>query len=172
MPGLDTINDILNELLVCACDALESGVCPGEESPCGCPCRMFISVGPPVWDEQACCTDGQLTAHVDRVYPVGNFPSQNSQVNLCQTPLAADFIITLLRCYPVMDEQGNAPTHLELQVAGEAFARDLWILTTALLCCLGAKKRRQKFVFNGSRFVGPQGGCAGIELRFTVELNN
>lgn len=170
--NLNLLNDLLNELLVCACDSLESGVCPGQEADCGCPCRMFISVGPPVWDSEACCGQGQLTAHVDRVYPVGNFPSQNNQVNLCQTPLAADVVITLLRCYPTMDEHGTVPTHLELQAAGESLNRDLFILTTGLLCCLSAKKRMQKFVFLGAREVGPQGGCAGIELRFTIELNN
>lgn len=168
----DLVNDLLNEVLACACDALESGGCPGEPSECGCPCRHFISIGPVVWDEEACCSDGQLTVSLDRIYPFGNFPAQNSSVNLCQTPLAMDFAVTLLRCYPTMDEQGSAPTHLELQAAGEQLTRDHYILLVNLLCCLAAKKRRQKFVFLGSKFVGPQGGCAGVEIRMAVELDS
>lgn len=160
----DAITDLLNEVLACACDALEA------QSHCFCPCRHFISVGPPVWDTAACCSDGQLTVHLDRVYPFSNFPAQSNQVNLCQTPLAIDFNVNLLRCYPTMDEDGNPPTHEQLQTAGEELVRDAFILTTGLLCCLAAKGRSRKYVYLGSRLTGPQGGCAGVEVRFTVEI--
>ena len=163
------LNELLQELLNCACDALENGIC-GEPTVCGCPCRQFIGIGPVVWDREACCDDGQLSVTVDRLYPVDTFPNQSNRVNLCRIPLAADITVTLLRCFPVMDEHGNAPTPDALQTAGEDLHADMLTLTLGLLCCLQARGRSQQFIFQGSRFVGPSGGCAGIELRFVVEL--
>lgn len=160
----ELVNNLLNEVLSCACNALE------ENSNCGCPCRMFVSVGPPVWDDAACCTDGQLAVSLDRMYPFSNFPAQSNAVNLCQTPLAIDITVSLLRCYPTIDEQGNAPTHVQLGAASGELIRDLYVMTVGLLCCLASKGRQQKFVYLGSRLSGPQGGCAGAEARFTVEL--
>lgn len=162
------LNDLLLELLGCACSALEDGVCPGEPADCGCPCRQYIAIGPVAWDN--CCDDGQLSVSVDRIYPVNNFPQQASGANLCQTPLAADIVVTLLRCYPVTDDNGDPPTHTQLERAGESLNRDLYILTKGLLCCLSVKKRKQQFMFMDSRFVGPNGGCAGVELRFAIGL--
>lgn len=102
MASVDLLNDILLEVLNCACTILESGICddPTTASICGCPCRTFISAGPPVADLEACCSDGQLAVYVDRIYAFGNFPSQAAGFSPCSVPLAADIVVQLLRCVP------------------------------------------------------------------------
>lgn len=161
----DYLNDLLDEILACACNTLNEGF-----SDCACPCRLFISAGPPVWDVEACCSDGQLTANIERIYTFGNFPVQASGVNLCQTPLAVDVNVTLLRCFPTLKDDGNAPSSAELQLASEAVYRDMYLLTNGLLCCLSRTGKRRNFVFRQARVVGPQGGCVGTEFLFTVEI--
>lgn len=172
MASVDLLNDILLEVLNCACTILESGICDDltTASICGCPCRTFISAGPPVADLEACCSDGQLAVYVDRIYAFGNFPSQAAGFSPCSVPLAADIVVQLLRCFPVIHDDGSAPSHIELQNASEAIYRDLWLLTNGLLCCLAVPGRKRKFTFQNSRIIPPLGGCVGIEFRFSIEL--
>lgn len=170
MANMELVNDILEEVLVCACNVLNQGFCNEPGSQCGCPCRLFVSAGPPVQDIEACCSDGQLTVHLDRIFPHGNFPAQEGGALICQVPLAADIVVTLYRCFPTMKDDGSAPTGPELDRASKDIHRDLYLLTVGVLCCLLGGGRRRKFTFAGSRIIPPQGGCIGAELRFSIEL--
>lgn len=171
MADLNLLNLILAETLNCACQILEDGLCDEPGSLCGCPCRAFVTAGPPVWDLEACCSDGQLAVWVEDIFPFNNFPNRAADVNLCSNPLAANVKIQLLRCWPAtLREDGSAPTGPEIQAASEQLYRDQYLLTWGLVCCLKQLGRQRKFVLNGSRVVGPTGGCAGVEVSFTVEL--
>ena len=162
----DLLTVFLNQILACACDCLNTfGSCP-------CPCRIFISAGAPVWDNEACCTDGQLTVHVERLYIHGNFPAELGQVNTCQSPLAAEITVTLLRCFPSVRDDGSAPTADEIGSASELIYQDMYALTGCIICNLATRGRMQKSVFRGSRILPPSGGCIGVELRFVSELSD
>lgn len=163
----DYLNDLLTEVLACACETLNAG-----ESDCECPCRLFVVAGPPVWDLEACCSDGQLSANIERIYTFGNFPVQATGVNLCQAPLAVDIAVTLLRCFPTIKDDGSSPSSTEIESASQAVYRDMYLLVNGLLCCLQRQGRRRKFIFRGARVVGPQGGCIGTELTFTIEISD
>lgn len=161
----DLLTQLMVTILDCACECLE------EAGICGCPCRTCIIAGPPVWDQESCCNnEGSLYIHLDRIFQHDNFPREASEVNLCQAPLAADIVVTRLRCFPGMHEDGTAPTCPEMEAASNEIYQDLYVLTRCLLCSLASWRRNLKSVFRGSRIVGPQGGCVGVELRFTVEL--
>lgn len=171
MANLNLLNEILAQTLVCACQVLDQGLCDEAGSNCGCPCRAFVTAGPPVWDLESCCSDGQLAVWAEDLYPFGNFPSRNSDINLCSNPLAANVKVQLLRCWPAnIKEDGSAPTGPEIQKASEAIYRDLYLLTWGIVCCLKQFGRQRKFVLTGSRIVPPNGGCVGAEVSFTVEL--
>lgn len=156
--------DLMNELLGCACDCLNTF------STCGCPCRNFISAGPPVWDLEACCSDGQLTIYTDRIFVYNNFPAEQGQVNTCVMPLAAEMTITLLRCFPGVRDDGSAPTADEIGAASESIYRDLYVMTNCIICNLSSRKKFQQSVFRGGRVLPPQGGCVGAEVKFIIEL--
>lgn len=171
MADMNLLNQILAETLVCVCNVLDEGLCDGEPSSCGCPCRAFVTAGPPVPDIEACCGDGQLAVWADDIYPFNNFPSRSSDPNICSQPLAANIKVQLLRCWPAnMKEDGSAPTGPEIQAASDTIYRDLYLLSWGLICCLKVNARKRKFVFNSGRIVPPNGGCVGAEVSFTVEL--
>lgn len=170
MANMNLLNEILNEILVCACDVLDQGLADESGSNCGCPCRTFVTVGSPVWDLEACCTDGQLAVYAKDIYPFSNFPSRASNAEICSPSLAANVTVQLLRCWPTMDEDGTAPTSTQIQNASAAIYRDQYLLTWGLICCLASAGRKRKFSLAGSRITGPQGGCAGVEVDFAIEL--
>lgn len=171
MADMNLLNLILSETLVCVCNVLETGLCDEDGSQCGCPCRAFVTAGPPVWDLEACCGDGQLAVWADDIFPFSNFPSRSSSPEICTPSLAANIKVQLVRCWPAnIKEDGSAPTALEIQAASDAIYRDLYLLSWGLICCLKTNARKRKFVFNSARIVPPNGGCVGAEISFTVEL--
>ena len=157
----DLLTQVQNQLLAAACQ------CLNEKSTCLCPCRVFISAGPPVADD---CECGQLTIHTERLFVHGNFPAELGTVNTCMAPLAAEMNMTLFRCWPTVKDDGSAPTIDELGAAAELIYEDQYILTRCIICNLAARSKRQLSVFRGSRIIAPQGGCIGVEVRFVIQL--
>lgn len=164
----DIITEILDEILACACDSLENGVCDGDGSDCHCPCRKFISAGPPT--AESCCTDGQLTVHLEDIFQYERFPSRTNNPSTCSTLLAASVVITLFRCYPTSGDDGVAPTPAQIIAATESIYRDLFLITKGVICCLSPTKRSREFAFNGGRIIPPSGGCVGAEAKFVIQL--
>lgn len=169
MADSNLLNLILAEILVCSCEILQAG-CGEPGSPCGCPCRTFVSAGPPVADLVSCCNGGQLSIYARDLFPFSNFPSRGGDVNICTPSLAANVTVQLLRCWPTMKEDGSAPSAAELQAASEGIYRDQYLLTWGLICCLKVAARKRKFVLNGSRIGNPQGGCVSIDVDLTIEI--
>lgn len=150
-----------DELLQCICDALTA------ESECPCPCRVYVSAGTPAWDE--CCA-GQLTSWVDGVFFHEVFPVRQTTAAVCSGVLAGDFVVQLLRCAPVVDDSGNAPSHLILTESARLLNQEMYIAMKAIACCLSQAGRNRLYVIRDARPVGPNGGCAGFEIRLTVQL--
>jgi len=163
MPVLtpDLLQLMAQDVLDCVCLALEN------ESPCGCPCRKCVVFGPPVWDD---CCSGQLTIWVERIYVAAKFPQTDGQPITCAAPLAADFVLQLIRCVPTVDDNGVAPSCEAISASAAKIYQEMYIVERALLCCLAAFKKNRAFVMKDMRPIGPQGGCAGFEVRFTVEM--
>lgn len=159
----DLIHITAQEILNCICTALEN------ESECKCPCRHCVIAGTPVWDD---CCEGQLTVNLERLFFHDNFPTPMTQAQICGTQLAGTFLIQLLRCAPVVKDDGSAPTCNELSESSRKIYQDLYISMNALSCCLSIAKRERKFVIGEARLVGPEGGCVGFEIRVTVELHD
>lgn len=160
----ETLTFLFDDVLACACAALD------DFSICGCPCRKYVAAGPPVWDN--CCPDGQLTVHLERLYVAGNFPGANGASIVCSAPLAAEFNVTLLRCHPTVDDNGNPPETPALDNAANQIHTDLYILVNALICCLAAKKKTQPFTLLSANIVGPNGGCVAAQIRLAVQLQD
>lgn len=152
------------EVLDCVCAALTA------ESECGCPCRNCVVLGQPVWD--SCCPDGQLTVFLNNLYVHGNFPAQETSAVFCSSPLAGEYTIQLVRCAPTVADDGTPPTCEALSESARKIYQDMYISYRAIICCLAAAKRQRKFTMKDARTVGPQGGCAGFEIRFSVELHD
>lgn len=165
------LNFTLAEILTCACSILDTGSCKGTLSKCKCPCRAFVTVGPPVWDLISCC-DGQLAVWSEEIFPFTRFPSRGGDVTICTPSLAATVKVQLLRCWSAnIKEDGSAPSAAQIQVASDDIYRDQELLTNGLVCCLKAMGRNRLSLLNGSRIIGPQGGCVGVEISLTVQIS-
>jgi hypothetical protein len=158
----DLVVRLTQEILDCACAAL-------EKTACGCPSRALVSVGAVAWD--SCCDGGQLWVGVERIFAYNQFPVPATTV-MCMPPLAADLVVGVLRCAPVMTDQGDAPSPEVLTASAAQIYEDAYTVNSAVLCCLSEHHRARPFVMGPQRPVGPAGGCVGTELRFTVALTD
>lgn len=171
--------DVANLALTCVCDQMDSlSGADGIPENYGCPCSQFVSVGEPALD---CCVsdgcdgpDGQLTVHVENVFPSDDFPNPTTIFEPCKAGTwVAALVVTVARCAPTMDEHGNPHHPMSLSANAQLMAIDQWAVLTALSCCLvndpvpGKRKRRVQIA--GSRPLVTSGGCAAIEVRAFVE---
>ncbi|MFC4060255.1 hypothetical protein ACFOWE_18275 [Planomonospora corallina] len=85
--------------------------------------------------------------------------------------LAAELVVTLLRCAPTLDERGCPPSCEELEAAARVVHVDAVTIVNALLCCLpGTGARGRRFVLGATRILDVEGGCGGVEQWVTVAL--
>lgn len=155
---------LFDSVLACACAALD------DFTVCGCPCNKYISAGPPVWDN--CCPDGQLTVHFERIYVAGNFPGGIGASIVCAAPLAVEFNVTLTRCHPTVDDNGNPPSVVHLDEAANNIHTDLYVMLNALICCLSATSKAQPFTVLSANVLGPNGGCVAAQVRLAVQIQD
>lgn len=151
------------EIRACICNTLNT------EGTCGCPCRTCVIVGTTVFDD---CCEGQLTVSLQRLYVHGEFPAREIGPIFCSTPLAAEFLITYVRCAPVVKNDGTPPSCDELSASALGIYTDLYVVERGLICCLAQAKRKRKFVMGDATPVTPDGGCQGFEIRLTIEIED
>lgn len=164
----DAIWDKANELLVCVSAelaALEAGS----------PSRAFVAPGAEIaWDD---CECGQLTVHVLRAFPSDTFPilKQTGPFTRCKPRLTvAEFVITILRCVSIQDDEGRAPSAADLHADGLTDQRDRAAVRRGAICCLQADdpRRQLNYLMQDQLAVGADGHCMGSELHLFVGLPN
>lgn len=157
-----SVTTVMQALTACVCEALE-GI---DRAACGC----GFTIGVPAQGPAGCCAEcggvgGNVVAFVERVYPAD--PVTYDQVTRredCKPgAVAADISVTLVRCYPAMDEQGNMPTLEVTTEFAENLNTDMAAVWTALKCC------GTPLVIRDSAIQGdPEGGCSGFAIRVSV----
>jgi hypothetical protein len=115
-----------------------------------------------------------LVAHVENVYPSDNFPEPSDGFEPCKASTwVVALVITVARCAPTMDEEGNPAEPTELTANARLLAIDTYAALTALGCCLvddpPPGKRKRRVQVQGARPVTTSGGCAAVEVRALVE---
>jgi len=126
----------------------------------------YVAAGSVAWDN--CC--GQLVVAPERVYRTARFPTEGPDENGCYDGLIAlDLVVLLLRCVPVIEDDGSVPDDLELGAAYSAILNDaavIWdVLATVDLPDWWERANQ------GQTFVGAEGGCIGVETRITVGVD-
>lgn len=158
MPDLTaaTAAGVCGVLLEMTSEALED--CGAE------PFEQYVAAGAIAWDD--CC--GLLVAAPERVYRAGIFPEEGTVDINCETgDLVVDVLVLLLRCVPVIDDQGNPPTVAELDAAYQLILRDAAVVWNAVVGELPEGWVRAGV---NQAFLGAEGGCIGIETRVTIGL--
>lgn len=175
-----SIYNLAEVVLACLCAELNATAHVVDGQP-GCPERACVVPGVAAWDDcdgscQGLGNCGQLTVNVARIYPTSNFPAADNTVlglRGCTPPTttAAEFVITLLRCTPTLDDQGCPPSCEAMAASAKVLYTDMAIVSNALVCRLpGTGPRGRRFVLGQSKILGPDGGCVGVEQRVTVAV--
>jgi hypothetical protein len=126
------------------------------------PGKLFVQPGEQVaWDQ--CDCDGQGWSRLVRAEPVYGTSKANGQV--CVIRWDVQFAVGVLRCVSGPTNKGALPSGAVITTEGHTFADDFAALMQAVEC--------DQYVHRVLEAVplGPEGGCAGSEVRFIVRLS-
>lgn len=125
--------------------------------------RAHVAAGSIAWDD--CC--GMLVVAPERIYRSRAFPAETGDEELCYGgDLVVDLMALLVRCVPVVDDRGRAPSGAALDAAYAELLDDAAVVWGAIV---GATLPEEWLRANVSQtFVGAEGGCIGVETRFTI----
>jgi hypothetical protein len=127
------------------------------------------------WDE---CDCGQFAQTITQTFPSNSFPTPavDTRQTACGPQLlAVNVTASLTRCVPVPNDNGSSPTCDALLDAAIIMECDRQALRTAITCYLLNLRntyRIHEFTVGNATSVGPQGGCAGIELTYQFGVAN
>lgn len=125
----------------------------------------FVAAGLVSWD--SCC--GTLVAAPERVYRYAVWPVEGQTDDDCETGfLAVDVVVLLLRCIPTVDDRGNPPPVTAMKAAYDRVVLDAATIWNAVTGELPEGWVRASV---SQQFVGDEGGCIGVETRFSIGLS-
>lgn len=158
-----SLTDTMDALLECVTAALDTAGRPA--------CAEGLTIGVPAVGPAGCCEcdgegGGSLAGFVERVYPADATTTveQVARWEDCRTgAVAADISLTLIRCYPSMDEQGNMPALAVTTDYAHNLNTDMVAVWNALKCCDTRVVIRDSAVESD-----PEGGCSGFVIRVTT----
>ena len=127
--------------------------------------RAYVAAGQIAWDD--CC--GMLVVAPERIYKSARFPEQNANEELCWGGyLAVDFLVLLVRCVPVVDDRGRAPSAAALQTAYAELIEDAAVVYNAVIGPMPYEEWER--ALPTQTFVGAEGGCIAVETRLTIGI--
>jgi hypothetical protein len=137
--------------------------------------RALITTGQIAWDD---CCDGQLAVSVTRVAPTEAFPTEQVTLVLmgsCSPAYElAEISVQIVRCAPQALNGQQAPTVTALSDAAKQTlidANQVRRSVTKALCSLKEDiPQRLDYFIRDQLFLGPEGACAGSELRLYAGL--
>lgn len=141
--------------------------------------RICVVPGEIAWDE---CECGQLVISEVDTFPSSDFPlDEVNRTAECGEPWhVVQYTLSLTKCVPVPDSNGNAPTCAQLAAAAAILSQDKRSVRRAVFCCLQAlydemdsnNPQIEAFQLGHSVTIGPEGQCAGHELTIWVGWTN
>lgn len=158
----------------CVLDAL-------GQTPAGVPCRQCLLVpsGTIPWDgcDCDCATPGQVAQAITSVHEAETFPALMvgnwARCGPHQTVITVT--LSVVRCVPVLDEQGVPPSCPDELAAAVTLENDRTAVRQALACCLhdlatAVPPTIRAYNIGPSVTVGESGGCAGIDTTYQISV--
>lgn len=125
--------------------------------------RSHVAAGNIAWDD--CC--GMLVVAPERVFRSQQFPTEFADREICDLGwLNLSLLVLLVRCVPVVDDRGRAPSPEALDAAYKSLLEDSAVVWNALQCASMPDDWEKANLTQ--QFVGADGGCIGVETRFTI----
>lgn len=149
-----------------------------ENTPGGVPNRVCPVVpGAIAWDN---CECGQLAQTITSVAPTRAFPTPSSELpdEKCGSPMVVVSVtLSLTRCVTGVDDRGNSPRCASLFEEAVILEADRAAVRRAVRCCLAniyaeMPPRIFAYTVGAVNSVGPEGGCAGIEMTYQFGIAN
>ncbi len=136
-------------------------------SGCGVPVgRSGVVHGNVVWDE---CCEGYLFIRVVRTNVANPFPTATQTPSDCTLELATLVEMGILRCAPVMDDNGNPPSAQAQSDFAEEVIRDKSILFH-VITNHNPDWAHYPTVIDSWNPLGIEGGCGGGAWQFFVDV--
>lgn len=158
----DTVGETLDTLIACVVESLAT-----IERPV---CDSGTTIGPPVIGPGECCKctsgdgDGRVVGYVERTYPVdGPDFEQVIPRNCRRTPVAADIVLVVVRCFPRISDQGVMPSLEKTSTAADNLNADMAAAWNAIECC-GENLGIREIAVNSD----PEGGCSAFGIAVTT----
>lgn len=135
----------------------------------------LIVPGEIAWDE---CDCGQLAQTITQTYPSNNFPVAATDQR--QTPCGPQMLVitvqaSIVRCVPIINDNGAPPTCVSLEDAAIQLECDRHVLRQGITCYLRELRNNYRihdFTVGSATSIGPQGACAGVDLIYQFGISN
>jgi hypothetical protein len=125
------------------------------------------------------CDCGQLALSINRIFASNGLPTEATTDQgppACPPPiLAATVTVSLFRCAPGPDDDGNPPPCADLLASAIAWDTDVAVIRRALACHLAELANQDRivgYVIGSTLPVGPEGACLGADTTITIGINN
>lgn len=179
------IYDLASTVLECVCDQMDAltETLAEDDVAYACPCLKFVSPGPPPLDH--CCAEcdgsgGMLAVHVEQVYQsefTAAWPTPQAPVMPCKpASWVAQVVVSVSRCVPGPDEQGNPPDPADIDARSLIVYTDFFAVLQALSCCVATDalpgNRKRRVQIEAATTGATEGGCALVEVRALVEVGS
>lgn len=159
----NTVGETLDDLIACVVDSLA-----GVDRPV---CESGTTIGPPVIGPDTCCKnckgsggDGRVVGYVERTYPVdGTSFEQVIPRNCRRTPIAADLVLVVIRCFPRISDTGVMPSLEKTGAAADGLDTDMAAAWNAVECC-GENLGIREIAVDAD----PEGGCSAFGIKVTT----
>lgn len=126
--------------------------------------ESYVVIGELAWDE--CC--GILAAAPLRTFKSAIFPTPLIDATNCDnSQLCVEIAVILLRCAPIIDAQGNAPSIEDMSASFASTANDAAVIMDAMMAEMPPGWERAALE---QTFDGADGGCIAIDTRMTIGL--
>lgn len=134
--------------------------------------RVDVRPGIVAWDA---CDCGQFTLALARMYLSAQFPVEDGagQILGAGEMFVIDYQAAVMRCFPVINDDGSTPTVEAMRAASQQIADDGSTLIHTVPAALGeleAANMIGQWAIWPCLFPGPFGGCGGAQLNFQVGL--
>lgn len=140
----------------------------------GSPGRVCVVNGMISWDN-CCDKGGQLAIAMTRMYFSDEFPTEaiKTQSNNPAALFCVDYSAVIIRCAPSMSDSGQPPSCDSLDRSAQLVMADAWGLQVGAFCTLQdlIPAGIIDYVLRPLISAGPEGGCVGSELPFSVALD-
>lgn len=132
--------------------------------------RRGVVLGDIAWDE---CQCGQLVIKEDRRFGSMSFPLEevNNEDDCGEPWLVTVYTLSLARCVPGPDANGNPPDVSVLQASATQLSKDMSQIRRAVSCCLDSQFNAHAlsaYQLGAQEINGPSGGCLETTLQILV----